>query len=179
MELAHRTMTHRQSEPAIDRPGAPPKAPSHRTLVLILGAALAVVMLVASVRLTGVGADTGAVPKTPPIAYRDLHFADRPDGSIRISDAADGRIIDTVAPGTNGFLRGTMRSLARERRQGGIGEIQAFRVAAYAGGMLSLEDPATGRRIELGSFGPDNAAVFARLLTGAPSATPDTPLKPE
>ena len=40
----------------------------------------------------------------------------------------------------------------------------------WADGRLSLQDEATGRSIDLGAFGPTNAAVFAHLMTG--SATP-------
>ena len=33
-----------------------------------------------------------------------------------------------------------------------------------ADGRLTLEDPTTGRRVDLESFGPTNAGVFAQLL---------------
>jgi hypothetical protein len=33
-----------------------------------------------------------------------------------------------------------------------------------ADGKLTLEDPGTGRRVDLGSFGPTNAAVFAQIM---------------
>jgi len=35
---------------------------------------------------------------------------------------------------------------------------------------LTLVDPGTGRRVDLESFGPTNAAVFARLMQ-IPAAT--------
>ena len=43
-----------------------------------------------------------------------------------------------------------------------------FRLTHWSDGRLSLEDPSTGRRIELDAFGPTNTAVFARLM-GAPA----------
>ena len=73
-------------------------------------------------------------------------------------------MVETVAPGTNGFLRGTMRGLARERKRQGIGAELPFRMIGRADGRLTLEDPGTGRRVDLGSFGPTNAAAFARLM---------------
>jgi putative photosynthetic complex assembly protein len=69
-----------------------------------------------------------------------------------------------LAPGTNGFIRGVLRGLARERRQHNVGAEPPFRLTRWDNGHLSLEDPQTGRRIELGSFGPTNAEAFSRLL---------------
>ena len=45
-----------------------------------------------------------------------------------------------------------------------------FRLARWSDGRLTLEDPTTGRRIELGAFGPTNAEVFAELMQ-APTAS--------
>ena len=41
-----------------------------------------------------------------------------------------------------------------------------FGLIGRADGRLTLEDPATGRRVDLESFGPTNAAVFAQILDG-------------
>ncbi len=121
------------------------------------------IMAAAGARLTGVG--TSRMPEGIPVASRELHFADRSDGAVVISEAASGRIVDVASPGTNGFLRSTMRGLARDRRRRDIGAEAAFRLTRWADGRLSLEDEATGRRIDLGAFGPTNAAVFANLMT--------------
>ncbi|MBC7781542.1 MAG: photosynthetic complex assembly protein PuhC, partial [Proteobacteria bacterium] len=43
-----------------------------------------------------------------------------------------------------------------------------------ADGRLTLADPATGQRIDLESFGPTNAAVFARLIVAGASAGDST-----
>jgi putative photosynthetic complex assembly protein len=106
-------------------------------------------------------ADAGAST----VAERELRFEDRSDGSITVIDARQGRLVDTVAPGTNGFLRGTLRGLARERKREGLDGTVPFRLSQTRAGHLLLTDPATGRFVDLGSFGPTNAAVFARLLT--------------
>lgn len=134
-----------------------------RTALIALGLLLlAALLATATVRLTGVGA--ARVPETASVQVRELQFEDRPDGSIAIVEA--GREIDRVAPGSNGFLRGTMRGLARERKRQGLSADLPFHLSGHADGRLTLRDPGTGREIDLGSFGPSNAAVFARLLAG-------------
>ena len=139
-----------------------------RGALLAVGAmVLATVLTVAAVRFTGVGAQH--VAEAPTVSTRQFRFEDRPDGSIVVLDARSRRVVDTVAPGTNGFLRGTMRGLARERMRRSIGAEQPFVMTGHADGRLTLEDPATGRRVDLGSFGPVNAAVFAHIM-----ATPAT-----
>jgi putative photosynthetic complex assembly protein len=144
--------------------GAPPPVRFPRAPLFALGAlVLASVLTVAAVRITGIG--VVRVADAPPVATREFHFEDRPDGSIVVLDAASRRLVDTIAPGTNGFLRGTMRGLARERMRQGVGPTLPFRMTGRADGKLTLEDPATGRRVDLGSFGPTNAAVFANLMT--------------
>lgn len=99
-----------------------------------------------------------------PLAARDLTFFDMADGSVEVRDATGERVVFVAAPGTNGFIRGVMRGMARDRRARGIGQEPAFRLAAWPDGRLSLEDLATGRQIELGAFGADNRAAFAQLL---------------
>jgi len=98
------------------------------------------------------------------VATRDVNFMDRSDGGVDVIDAVSGQPIDIVQPGTNGFLRGTLRGLARERKRQGFGPEIPFTLSGRADGRLTLQDPATGRRVDLDSFGPTNSLVFARLL---------------
>ena len=135
-----------------------PRAPLFALGALVLASVLAV----AAVRVTGVGAVR--VPDAPTVTVREFRFEDRPDGSIVVLDPSGRQLIDTVAPGTNGFLRGTMRGLARERTRQGVSRDLPFRMVGHADGRLTLEDPGTGRRVDLGSFGPTNAAVFAQIM---------------
>jgi putative photosynthetic complex assembly protein len=135
-----------------------PRAP-----LFALGAlVLASVVTVAVVRFTGIG--VVQTPDAAAVAVREFRFEDRPDGSIVVLDASGRQLVDTVAPGTNGFLRGTMRGLARERMRQGVSPALPFRMVGRADGKLTLEDPGTGRRVDLGSFGPTNAAVFAHIM---------------
>ncbi len=145
-----------------------PRAP----LLAMAGLVAASVLAVAAVRLTGIG--VVHTPDAPSVQVRELRFEDRPDGGIAVLDAAHNQPVQTVAPGTNGFLRGTMRGLARERRRQGAGADIPFRLVGHADGALTLEDPATGRRVDLRSFGPTNAAVFAQIMA-SPSDTTRSP----
>lgn len=122
---------------------------------------LAALVAVTAVRLSGVSVRE---PDAQSIATRLLRFEDRPDGGVAVIDAASGRTLDTVH-GEQGFLRGALRALARERRMREVGALPPFELAARADGRLTLADTATGARIDLESFGPTNAGVFARLLT--------------
>lgn len=95
-----------------------------------------------------------------------LRFEDRPDGAVwvRAGDAGD-RVVEVFPPGTNGFARGVLRGLARERRASGLGSSTSFELTRWTDGRLTLEDPATRRSIDLGAFGPTNLQVFAEILS--------------
>jgi putative photosynthetic complex assembly protein len=131
----------------------------------LVGAAFLVVVALIGVAMFRVsGLDTTRVADSPVLIQGEFRFEDRPDGSIVVTAGREGHVVETVAPGTNGFLRGTLRGLARERRRQGIGPEQPFQLVGHADGRLTLEDPATGRRVDLEAFGPTNAGVFVRLL---------------
>ena len=124
--------------------------------------ALMTLLAVSLVQLTGVGAVR--VPDAAEASVREFRFEDRANGSIVILDARNNHLVETVAPESNGFLRGTMRGLARERKRQGVGPEVPFRLVGRADGRLTLQDPGTGRRVDLESFGPTNAAAFAKLM---------------
>ncbi len=96
---------------------------------------------------------------------RDVRFEDRADGAVLVFDGASTAPFDVVT-GENGFLRGTLRGLARTRKSEGIDATMPFHLAAWNDNRLTLDDPATGRHVELEAFGPTNEAVFAKLLPG-------------
>ena len=76
-----------------------------------------------TVRLTG-GAHNP--PTAAALMARDLAFEDRPDGSILVRDVADGSTVDTLAPGSNGFIRASLRSLAHRREFDGRKPFQIY-----------------------------------------------------
>jgi putative photosynthetic complex assembly protein len=98
-----------------------------------------------------------------PEASRDLRFYDRADGAVVIEDAS-GAEAAIVEPGSGGFIRGVVRGLARDRKARGLGPEPVFRLTRWSDDRLTLEDTATGRRLELTAFGPTNKDAFAALL---------------
>ena len=106
-----------------------------------------------------------------PAQVRMLTFNDRADGAVVVRDATTGETVRVLLDGVpgNGFVRGVMRGMARERHSRGVGMSPPFTLTLWHNGTLSLEDKATGRSIELGSFGPDNRTAFAVLLPGGAS----------
>ena len=140
------------------------KAPFPRGVLVLAGTVVALSIVVAAVgRVTGAA---NSAPTATPIAERQLLFRDQPNGGVAVFDATNTTApIEVIAPGTNGFLRATMRGLARQRlRQDASLEVP-FRLTGWADGRLTLEDPTTGRRVEMEAFGVTNEEVFAHLLT--------------
>ncbi|MFG6431998.1 photosynthetic complex assembly protein PuhC [Roseateles sp. LYH14W] len=141
-----------------------PLAPLMAMAALVLSCLVGV----SAVRLSGMSAQQQADAAT--LSTRQLRFEDRDDGGIAVLDAVNGALLTTVAPGTNGFLRSTMRGLVRERKRQGLGPELPFDLLGRVDGRLTLVDPGTGRRVDLESFGTTNSAVFAALLPTASGA---------
>jgi len=126
-----------------------------------IGILLAVSLVaVTAVRLSGIDVRT---PDAQAVATRDLRFEDTAQGGVAVIDARSGQLVETFS-GEQGFLRGALRALARERKAQGLGPEFPFQLVGRSDGRLTLLDNATGTRIDLESFGPTNAGIFARLL---------------
>ncbi len=121
---------------------------------------------VSLVRLTGNGPDQLAAAA---MAERMLRFEDMPNGGVLVTDGVTGVTVAELQ-GEQGFVRGALRALTRERTAREIGSRQPFKLTARVDGRLTLTDPATGKRIDLESFGPTNSGDFARFL--APPVKP-------
>ncbi|MCZ8110541.1 MAG: photosynthetic complex assembly protein PuhC [Betaproteobacteria bacterium] len=146
-----------------------------RWLVRGIGALLLTVLVsVGLIRLNGF---SPAVQPASALASRTLAFADAPDGAVRVSDAASGEVLAELR-GEQGFLRGVLRGLARDRRAHQLGGDAPYVLSLHADGRLLITDPHTGQRIDLASFGPDNAAVFARWLPAGALQSLKTQEKP-
>lgn len=132
----------------------------------LIGAAALVGVAIASALVARLGDIGGTrLALTTPVEVRELRFADRDDGAVVVIDGPTGIVTDAFAPGTNGFVRGALRGLARERKRQDIGAEPPFRLARWTDGRVTLSDPTTGRVVDLVAFGPTNAAAFTRLLT--------------
>ena len=97
------------------------------------------------------------------VAKKTLHFRDLPNGAVGVVSAESGQMIAQVE-GQAGFVRGILRALARDRRIRQISSDDAFELVSRSDGRLTLIDLATKNRIDLESFGKDNAAEFAAFL---------------
>ena len=138
--------------------------PKHIALVLGL-VMLATLILVAVVRYSGVDI---RYADSPSQQVRLLRFADMDNGDIGVFNAQDGSELARFS-GEQGFMRGALRAMARERKRHDIGPMVPFELHARTDGRLTLIDPATHMRLDLESFGPTNAGLFAQLLQDPPA----------
>ena len=123
----------------------------------------------AAVRLVRASAPAPVIEAPPAVAAVSLNFADAADGSVHVLNAASGATVAVLAPDTNGFVRGVMRGMARDRMSRHIGAAPPFRLSRDREGKLWLQDTATRRLIDLDAFGDGNRAAFAGFLPGAPA----------
>ncbi len=142
----------------------------HKAPIIMMGAVMVIsVALAASVSFgifdrVAVPSEVRAEAGTQASASRQLNFFDAEGGAVSIVDATTGEEIARYEPGTGGFIRSTVRSLAQARQVRGIGAQPPFDLTQWDDGSLSLTDTTTGKSVELGSFGSTNRAVFAALL---------------
>ena len=132
------------------------------------------VMLLSMLVAVGLARWSGLDPRTPDAAVqwqRDLHFRDVAGGDIVVLDHTTGQQVAQFS-GEQGFLRSTLRALARERHRENLSSNVPFLLIGCTDGRMTLLDPSTGQRIDLESFGPSNAAVFANLRLAGQDTTP-------
>ena len=115
-----------------------------------------------------IGQNTGVglrlTPEAAPVERRMIAFEDRDDGSTVVRDHETGAKVALLEPGGDGFVRGVLRGLTRDRALTRMEETNVYLLTAWDDGRLSIEDPATGQRFDLNSFGVDNLEAFARFL---------------
>jgi putative photosynthetic complex assembly protein len=121
--------------------------------------------LAAVVIAQALGYKAGQPPPDSIVEQRDLRFTDGSAGIVHVWDAARDVKLRSIEPGTENFVRGVLRGFARDRRSHALGTQTPFRLARHADGRLTIEDLATGRRIDLQAFGQTNVGAFKRLLT--------------
>jgi putative photosynthetic complex assembly protein len=145
---------------------AVPSADSFPKWVLFFAGGIMAFSLIAVglVRITGNGPDQRAAA---PTVQRSLVFLDQKDGGVLVGDGLTGETL-TVLYGEQGFVRGALRALSRERHARGLGANLPFDLVARVDGRVTLMDPSTGHRVDLESFGPTNTAEFARFLAMRP-----------
>lgn len=143
----------------------------HDDVTLPRGALLGLALLIAislaavvAVNLIGDHEDRSMSVSGDVVDSRDLRFVDLGRGNVGIYDWPGGELVDTLDAGSDNFIRGVIRGLARERRGIGAGDGEPFRITRFDDGRLILEDRVTGRVLILQAFGITNARAFGRLL---------------
>ncbi len=139
----------------------------------LFGVAALVVITIASVavqRLTSLPAPS-PVAAVAAIETRLLTFEDAADGSVIIRDAKDQALIAVAAPGTNGFLRGTLRGLMRTRMREDIDQRLPMTLSKLENGAIVLADESDGVTLELDAYGKTNADVFRAFLRNGQGGT--------
>ena len=110
---------------------------------------------------------------TAPVAQTawevSLRFEDTSNGDVRVINTASGQEV-ALFSGEQGFLRGTLRAMARQRRIAEAERSAPLLLRGLSDGRLQLLDPTQAAVIDLDSFGPTNRAVFASLRPTSPTS---------
>lgn len=126
-------------------------------------AALALGSLVIASYAVITGREPVGKPQPAPIvAERQLLLEGTGDKKAVKVMTPDGKVLFQADNG--GFVAVIEIGLARARTVNRIDGNPPVRLVKYENGRLSLQDDATGWSAELQAFGPDNRAVFDRLL---------------
>ncbi len=133
-------------------------------IVLVASGALVMLAILGALLARGTGIGTTSMPPGTRLEVRDLRFEDRQDGGIAAYLPHAARAAYVIAPGGDGFVRGVLRGLARERKRRGIARTLPYRLERWADGRLTITDPSTGRSADLGAFGPANYGAFRELF---------------
>jgi putative photosynthetic complex assembly protein len=113
-------------------------------------------------RVTGVG--TVRTDYATTVQTASFRFEDRSDGGISVIAPESDATIGVVPAGTDGFVRTVLRSLAFDRRRHGVGAGPAFVIAKWSDGHTTIDDPVTGRRVDLAAFGAANMQAFEHVV---------------
>ncbi len=135
--------------------------------IWVIGAVLATTLAAVTWQTRSSG---GVINSETPAAIawqQTLRFEDRPSGAVAVLDGTSGQEI-AVFQGEQGFLRGSLRAMARERQRRGLGSEAPFLLIGHVDGRVTLRDTATGERLNLESFGPTNSAVYSQLRLAQP-----------
>jgi len=120
--------------------------------------------VVAIERMTVAGEEASAMPELSDT--RALRFFDQ-DGEVVVLDNRTEQTVARFGSGTNGFARGLLRGLARDRRLREADLSAPFELGFNAENRLTLRDPETRTDIVLDAFGSTNRNVFSDLHESA------------
>ena len=121
----------------------------------------------------------------PLVKSTNLIFKDDSNGDILVEVLGSETEKSSVSSvkvlrfsGEQGFLRGTLRALARDRRVRNLSPEAPFVLALDQDGRLAITDTLTNKGIDLVAFGTDNLAVFEQLLMSATIDASASTVKP-
>jgi putative photosynthetic complex assembly protein len=134
----------------------------------LVGAGLLLAVTIGVVLLSRLGGVSSVVlvPMGKLVETREIAFLDAPKGALNVVDTSTQEVIFTTGTGTDGFLRGTLRALGRDRKRVGGQKVEPYTVSRWESGHITLTDSVTGAKIDLAAFGSTNVAVFERFLKG-------------
>jgi putative photosynthetic complex assembly protein len=129
----------------------------------LFGAAALVLFSLSVVAIERVTASGSAASRMPELTEaRVLWFLDQ-EGEVVVIDTLTDEQIARFKSGTNGFARGLLRGLARDRRLRDADLAAPFLLGFNSQDRLTLRDPETRTDIVLDAFGSTNRDVFSRL----------------
>lgn len=143
---------------------------------LLVGAGVLIascLLLVAYHQISNIGVEREAHPAfatVSPKLVRQLQFDNGPDGALHVFDVVQKKDLGPLQE-EEGFVRAVVSGLTFERQKRGLEDPTVYQLVLWTDDRLSLEDQATGIRINLGAFGQGNKDVFNRFLAGAAPAT--------
>ena len=141
-----------------------PERPIPPAIIVGGGLVMAVSLLAVSSARMGV-APRQAHPASAVAAAYDFRVS-APDaaGFETVLSARDGRAVAPLSDKGDDFLPSLVDKLRQERALKGLHGDASFRLVRFADGRVSLQDPVTGRELNLESFGSVNEANAARLI---------------
>ena len=142
----------------------PEERPIPPAIIIGGGLVMAVSLLAVSSARIGV-APRQAKPAAAAVAAYDFRVAaPNAAGLETVMSARNGAPVAPLAAKGDDFLPSLVDKLRQERVLKGAPSAPPFRLVRFADGRVSLEDPSTGRELNLESFGSVNEANAARLI---------------
>lgn len=133
--------------------------------------------------LVVVSARMGVAPRqTRPVAAAVASYDFRvsaPDstGMETVLSARNGARVGPLAGRGDDFLPSLVDKLHQERRLKGLADTAPFRLVRFSDGRVSMQDPVTGRELNLESFGSVNEANAARLIDEGQAVDAEPPVQ--
>lgn len=124
---------------------------------------LGTVALVAYAQLTGVP-NTGVVQSAEIEAERLVWLVGDRNGTDALADAGGTILARATADEKGGFIGVIGIAIHRQRVVAGVTGDAPIRIVRRTDGTIGIIDDSVGKVLEIQGYGPDNVAIFARLL---------------